>query len=509
MRDISRLSNSLKMLFLIMGITIIHASKRRAIGIIGLGLLLPACMVGPDYRQPATSLPKAWLASQGRQILNGAETELAWWRHFHDPVLNQLITKATRGNWDVKMASARIAEARAVRASSDAALFPVGDMMASANRQANQIGFPDSAPASLSSAVKQPFNIFKMGFDASWELDLFGGHRREAESAQAELEASSLAHDDIVISVLAEVARTYIEIRQSQTQLQIAQQIADSNKQTTSITHQVFNMGETAGMNVSIAEAQQQQVQAQIPYYRSLLAQSEFSLDVLLGEQSGAAHGLIKPIPDLPVGDKQLLLAAPASVIAQRPDIRNAERKLASATAQQGVAMAKFFPDISLIGFIGLFNTNAGNLLNVSSKSWSVGGNVLWPILSYGSLSANLATADAKQQEALANYQKSVIRALSDVERSFSAYIEQEKYTQSVENAVAAELTVYKIARGRYEQGLASFLEVLDVQRNLYTAQSQLILAQAQTAQNLIAVYKSLGGSWKPTPVSGVLGQHK
>ena len=228
------------------------------------------------------------------------------------------------------------------------------------------------------------------------------------------------------------------------------------------------------------------------------------SMDVLLGEQPGAAHWLVNPVSAVPASDKKLILAAPAFVIAQRPDIRNAERKLASATAQQGVAVAKFFPDISLIGFIGLFNTNAENFLSVSSKSWSMGANVLWPILSFGSLSANLDAADAKQQEALAKYQKTIISALSDVERSFTAYTEQEKYTQSLEKATAADLNIYEIALQRYEEGLTSFLEVLDAQRRLYDYQNQLTLAKAQTSQNLIAVYKSLGGSWKPTAISRI-----
>ncbi|MDD5579929.1 MAG: efflux transporter outer membrane subunit [Methylobacter sp.] len=471
----------------------------------GVSLLLPACTVGPDYRKPDTSLPKEWTSSHAKQ--NGKDEvaiELAWWRNFHDPILNQLIAKAARSNPDVKIAGTRISEARALRASADAALFPMGDVMASANRQRNQIGFPSSAPVAITSAVKNPFNIFKIGFDASWELDLFGGHRRDAEAAEAEFEAAVLTRDDILISILAEVARTYVEIRQFQAQLSVAQDTVASDMKTTAITKQRFDLGETAGIDLSRAEAQQQHDQAQLPYYSNLLAQAEFSLDVLLGEQPGAAHRLVNPVSGIPAGTRKLLLAAPASVIAQRPDIRNAERKLASATAQQGVAVAKFFPDISLAGFIGLFNTNAGNLLRVSSKSWNMGANILWPILSFGSLSANLAAADARQQEALATYQKTIISALSDVERAFTAYTEQEKYTQSLEKATAADLNIYEIVLKRYEEGLASFLEVLDAQRRLYDYQNQLTLAKAQTSQNLIAVYKSLGGGWKPGAVSGI-----
>jgi len=228
------------------------------------------------------------------------------------------------------------------------------------------------------------------------------------------------------------------------------------------------------------------------------LAQAEYSLDVLLGEQPGAAHALVGSTGAIPASDKKIVLMAPAAVIAHRPDIRVAERKLAAATAQQGVAVAQFFPDISLSGFVGLLNTNASSLLQAGSKSWMVGGNVLWPILSYGKLSANLDSANAGQQEALATYQKTMISALSDVERSVTAYTEQEKYRQSLMKAVADNRHASKISQERYKEGLTSFLEVLDAERTLYNSQNQLTDASARTSENMVAVYKSLGGGWAP-----------
>ncbi len=472
-------------------------------GVIGLSLLLSACLVGPDYQKPETAVPKDWSSVHSSQGANAKNSiEQVWWQNFHDPILNELIAKAVRNNLDIKIAEARIAETRALRASADALLFPLGNVMGSANRQANQIGFPGGGPAGLSNTLKQPFNIFKTGFDASWELDLFGGHRREAESARAEFEAATVSRDDVLISTLAEVARTYIDIRQYQAQLKIAQDTMASDTHTSSITRQRFEVGNISGIEVSRTEAQQEHDSSQIPFYNNLLVQAEYSLDVLLGQQPGAAHALVIRVFPIPVSDMKLILAAPAFVIAQRPDIRNAERKLASATAQQGVAVAKFFPDISLVGFIGLFNTNAANFLNLSSKSWSMGANVLWPILSFGSLSANLDAADAKQQEALVKYQQTILSALSDVERSFTAYTEQEKYMQSLEKATAADLNIYEISLKRYDEGMASFLEVLDAQRRLFDYQHQLVVAKALTSQNLIAVYKSLGGSWNLSAAS-------
>ena len=467
--------------------------------IIGLAVSLSGCMVGPDYRQPEAPVPQNWLSSASLPAVAAeTTTQQAWWQSFNDPILNRLIEKAAGDNPDLKIAEVRIAESRAARASAYAALLPVVNITGNASRQGNQLGFPSGGPSDLSNLVKQPFNIFKSGFDASWELDLFGGRRRELESAAAEYEASTLSRQDMLISTLAEVARTYVDIRLYRAQLAITQETLDADRKTAAIARQRFDAGGSPGIEVAQAEAQVEHANTQLPYFSNLLAQAEYGLDVLLGEQPGAAHAMVGTGTFIPVSDAKLLLAAPAAVIANRPDIRNAERKLAAATAQQGVAVAKFFPDVSLSGFIGLFNTNAGNFLSVGSKSWNMGGNILWPILSYGALSANLEAADAKRREAMAIYQKSVLGALSDVERSCTAYIEQEKHLRFQEQAVAADRHVLTIAQERYEAGMTSFMEVLDAERSLQASENQLAQAMAQTSRNLIAVYKSIGGGWKP-----------
>ncbi len=475
--------------------TIRYALLRAAA--IGFAVAVSACAVGPDYQKPDTALPQNWISADDKQGGdNQTAIQQAWWQNFHDPVLNRLIQKAASGNFDVKIAEARIAEARAERAAADSSLLPSGDLKATGTRQANQIAFP-GGDSSFASLLTKPFNTFETGFDASWELDLFGGHRREAEAANATFEASEASRDDAVVSLMAEVARTYLDIRKYQAQTAVAQDTFLSYQDTGDIAKQRFDVGDTAGIDVTQAKAQREQAQAQIATYHNLLAQAEYGMDVLLGEKPGAAHVLVTPPAAIPASDQALVLAAPASVIANRPDIRAAERKLAAATAQQGAAVAKFFPDISLTGFIGLLNTNANNLLSANSKSWMMGGSVIWPILSYGTLSANLDASNAQQQEAMAVYQKTIIGALSDVERSVTAYNEQEKYRQSLEASTADTRHAAEIARQRYEQGLTSFLEVLDAERTLYTSQNQLAEANAQTSQNLIAVYKSLGGGWK------------
>jgi len=461
----------------------------------GFGLMLAACEVGPDYQQPDAPLPEGWVSAPDA---TDAKTEIdqKWWTNFNDPVLTGLIDKAAANNLDLKVAEARIAEARAGVSAATAAFLPQGDLKGTATREANQLALPDANATGLGNLLHKPFNIYQTGFDASWELDLFGGNRRAEESAEAEMQASEATRDDVLVSLMAEVARTYVDIRRANAKLDVAENIVAADKKTLDIAKQRFDVGQAPRLDVVNAEAELQRVETQIPDIRNMAAQAEYQMDVLLGEQPGAAHRLVGAPTPIPTSDKKLVLAAPASVIAQRPDIRVAERKLAAATAQQGVAVAKFFPDISLTGFFGALNTSVSNLVTPANQSWMAGGSVLWPILSYGSLSANLDKANAGQQEAMATYQKSILSALSDVERSLNAYTEQEKFLLATTNQVAEDQHATNIARQRYKEGMTSFQEVLDAERTLYTAQNNLAEARANETQDLIAVYKSLGGGW-------------
>jgi NodT family efflux transporter outer membrane factor (OMF) lipoprotein len=459
--------------------------------------LLPGCKMGADYDRPvAAAQADSWVSSATDPQ---AEIEQDWWKHFNDPMLDKFITRAIAGNWDLKVAEARIAEARAARATAGNDLLPTVNTDASYERQANRIAFPAAPGFNLA----KPFDVYQTGFDASWELDLFGGKRRALESANADLQAAEATRDDARVSLLAEVARTYVDIRQYQAQLTIAQDTITADEETAQIARQRFKAGEAAEFEATQADAQAEQAKAQLPYYQNLLLQAEFSMDVLLGKKAGDTQSIIADSQPVPVADKVLVLAAPAKAIASRPDIRVAERKLASATAQQGVAVAQFFPDVSLSGFLGLLNTDAGDLLRRSSKSWDIGGNVLWPILNYGKLEANLHASDARQQEALAQYQKSVLTALSDVERSVTSYTKEEDHRAALSEAVKDDQKALSIARARYKEGLSSFTQVLDTERTLYVLQSQAAASGALASQNLISVYKSLGGGWQDgTPKS-------
>ena len=465
----------------------------RRITALGLSALLASCMVGPDYQKPDTSLPAAWSSPAAKaEADKKTATEQNWWEHFNDPALNQLITKALAGNFDLKIAEARIAEARATRASATSDLIPTVNATAGADRQANRVDF-GNAPFNLT----KPFNTFQAGFDASWELDLFGGKRREIESDTAELKASEASRDDIRVSLLAEVARTYVDIRQYQAQIQIVEDTIKADQHTLDIAGERVRSGTSPGLDVTQASAQLNQEKSDLPHIQNQLAQAEFSMDVLLGEQPGSTHAVTNAPAPIPVADNALIAATPIDVIANRPDIRVAERKLAAATAEQGIATARLFPDVSLSGFFGLLNPDIGNLLRTGSKSWDLGGNVLWPIFNYGKLSAGIDASNARQKEALLTYQKSIVAALSDVERSLTAYDKEEEHRALLTRTAEDNHHAADIARQRYKEGLSSFVEVLDAERTEYASQSARAASDALASENLIAVYKSLGGGWR------------
>ena len=452
--------------------------------------ILGACTVGPDYSSPKTDVPQSWLASSSTEEV---QLQANWWKHFNDPVLDKLIEKAESSNFDLKIAENRITEARASRQMAKSDLLPQANAKASAQREGNQLQFP-GAPASL----KKPFSIYQAGFDASWEADIFGGKKRELESTTAELQASESSLNSIKISMLAEVAKNYINIRQYQAQIKLANDTLAADEKTLEINNKLFKAGTSPKLDVIQAQSRVNDTKSQLPKYESMLAQTEYATDVLLAEKPGYTHSLTMEVKPIPLTDKDLILSAPAKVIANRPDIVMAERKLASATAQQGVATAAFYPDISLSGFIGLMNVDGAHLLESGSKSWSLSGGILLPILNYGKLSANLSATDARQQEALTDYQKSVITALSDVESSVTAYQKDEQEHAALASSVEQKEHAAKIADDRYKLGMTSFLEVLDAKRAQYTTQQQLLISTATTSQNIVAVYKSLGGAWEP-----------
>ena len=460
----------------------------------GLLLLggLSGCMMGPDYHPQVPEVPEHWQAATDAELKQVDLEQLkAWWKTFDDAELNRLMDRALAGNLDLKIALARIDQARGERRGTRAELFPAVNAAVGAQRQNNP--FPGLAPG-----IK--YNMYELGFDALWEIDLFGRQRRRLESTTAELEAAGENYRQALVILTAELARSYIDYRSLQNQLRITRSNLESQQHTLLLTEKLFKEGVSARHDVVRARAQTENTASQIPALEADLIATLRQIEVLLGQQSGALNTELNGPAVMPVAPAEVFLASPADTIRQRPDLRAAERRLAAATAMQGAAIAEMFPKISLSAFFGLRNTDIEGLFKSAAFSYGTAANMLQPLLNFGRIQAGIDIAEAKQQEAYFAYQKAVLEALQETETTLTRYLKEEVRRQALARSVADLQESVRLSQLRYHEGVISFLDVLDAQRILYGSEIALARSEAATATNLIALYKSLGGGANALP---------
>lgn len=332
-----------------------------------------------------------------------------------------------------------------------------------------------------------------MGFDALWEIDLFGRQQRRLEAASADLDGANEQYRQALVTLTAEVARNYMDYRSQQRQLQITQSNLQSQQQTLTLTEKLFNEGAGARHDVVRSRAQTEATEALLPALEASLIVSQRQLEVLLGQQPGSLNAELQSLMALPKTPAQQLLTSPAETIRQRPDIHIAERQLAAATAMQGAAVAELFPKISLSAFLGLRNTDIETLFKSAAFSYGTAANLLQPILNFGRIQAGIDLAEAKQKQAYLQYQKTVLDALQETESALTQYLKSEIRNQSLTKAVTDLQESVRLSRLRYQEGVISLLDVLDAQRSLYAAEIELTRSQTATSTHLIAVYKALG----------------
>lgn len=457
---------------------------------VALALLLAGCAVGPDYRTPEVSVPAAWHSAMkgGLKSVSPEAAQLAqWWNGLDDPQLSRLIEQATANNLDLKQAQARLREARARRGISAADRFPTLNAGASANRSrsSEEMGFGGGNVSETWSAQ----------FDASWELDVFGGKRRALESATANLEASQEDLRDVQVSLLAEVALNYVEVRAYQARLAIAQSNLATQSETWQIARWRYEAGLTTQLDEDQARLNLEQTRAQLPTLQTGLEQSKNRLAVLLGRKPGELAELetAAAIPQTPA---EVAVGIPADTLRQRPDLRRAERQLAAATAQVGVATAALYPNFSLSGTLGLQALSSTNLLQSSARMFSVVANAGWVLFDAGRIRQNIEVQNALQEQALIRYESAVLGALRDVENALVAYAEEQNRRVALANAVQAAQSAAGLAASQYAAGLIDFQAVLDTQRSLLNLQDQLSQSDAAILSNLARLYKTLGGGW-------------
>jgi NodT family efflux transporter outer membrane factor (OMF) lipoprotein len=468
---------------------------------LALLLLAAGCAVGPNYEKPDLAAPAGWKEAQQTGVDVRAAELARWWSAFNDPLLDSLVERAVRSNLDLRLAEARVREARATRTVTAAGAWPTVDVSGSYTRNRaseNAIGAPAQGAVVTPSAGRENLDqdLYRSGFDANWEIDVFGGVRRSVEAADATIEATVEDRRDVLVTLLGEVARNYIDLRGFQRQLAVARANLKTQQDTLELTRVRFQAGLASDLDVAQQEAQVNTTASQIPTLESSLKQAAYGLDVLLGSQPGALWNEVAKEAEIPGLPPEVLVGLPSDLLRRRPDIRRAERQLAAATAQVGAATADLFPKFFLTGVAGLQSVSASDWINGGSRFWSVGPRITWPVFEAGRIRANIEIRNAQQEQALTQYEKSILSALRDVETALVNYANEQARYRSLTEAVAANRRAVAMANELYVRGLNDFLNVLDTQRSLYVTESALAQSQATMATNLVALYKALGGGW-------------
>lgn len=459
------------------------------------------CAVGPNYTPPDTKVPPDW---DGQAVVTPAQPSkttanpailMEWWNAFNDPTLSSLVEMAIRSNLDLRQAEARIRQARAARGVAGAPLYP--QVEASALYQKSQ-GSSEIAGGGAIATTAGVRELFQVGLDASWELDIFGGTRRGIEAATADLRAAVEDRHFVLVTLVGDVGTNYINLRGFQQQIEIARKNLEAQKKTAQITHKRFEAGFVGRLDVANADAQVATTEAQIPVLESSARAAIYSLGVLLGREPAAlGKELAKALP-IPPTPPEIPVGLPSDLVRRRPDIRRAEAQLHAATARIGVATADLFPRFNLTGSFGLSASDIARVGNIgTSKFWSFGPSVTWPVFAGGRIRANIQVQDALQEQALAAYEKTVLTALKDVETALVAYAKEQDRRKSLVEAVASNRQAVDLAMKLYLAGRTDFLNVLTAQRSLYVNEDALTQSTRTQAANLIALYKALGGGWE------------
>lgn len=484
---------------------------RSVCGMIGLPLVLAGCMVGPDYSPRPAEVPQRWSGDAARGPGQVSRHVSDWWRNFDDPVLNTLIAQAAGFNLDLKQAKERIVQARTQRVVAIAAGLPLIDAHGFANRRQNnftgQTGGSVIGTTGGFGLSSQHIDIFQLGFDVSWELDLFGGIRRSVEAADAEIEVEVENTRDVLVTLLGEVALNYLELRLAQRQLAITQENLAAQRDTLELSRHRNNAGLTSELDVAQAASQVASTEAEVPQYEARMQVAIHALGVLLGRKPNDLQALLAGDRAIPVTTPRILRELPSELLRRRPDLRRAERQLAAATARVGVATAGLYPRLNLADFLG-FQNNDPTDFTLLGKSWSVGATLTAPLVNWGRNMANLEARESEERQQFLAYQSTVLNALREVEDALVQYATEQRRVESLRRALESDRLAFKLAEERYLRGLADFLNVLVAQRTLLTTQSRLADSTAQVSANLVSLYKALGGGWQIDPTLAVVPEN-
>jgi len=470
--------------------------------------LTAGCAVGPDYVRPETNTADTWSESIDSRLSTDPAEYGPWWTVFEDPALEQLVEIASKENLTLQIAAARILEARAVLGISRGLRFPQQQQLAGT---AARVRLSENAPNVV--IADQAFSSYAVGFDAAWELDVWGRLRRGVEAADADYGRALAGYDDTSVTVTAEIARAYILLRTFEARLKLARENVAIQNETLRIAEVRFENGAVTELDVTQARALLHDTEALIPSLETGVHQTKHAISTIIGRPPSQLAELLQqdsPIPSAPV---EIAVGVPLDLLRRRPDVRMAEFQAAAQSARIGIARSDLYPRFSLFGSIGFAtssdggvqsnNADAGDLFSSDSVTYTVGPTFSWPIFNYGRLRNNVRMQDARFQQAALNYQNTVLEAAREVEDALAAYLRSQTRVGYLTDSVGDARRSVELALVQYRQGSTSYQRVLDTQRFLVQQEDQLTRTEGDVALNLVATYKGLGGGWETKQSAG------
>ncbi len=471
----------------------------RAVVLVAATLTLGACTVGPDFVKPEAKVNGEWSQKDNAAVSTKTAADSAWWKAFNDPTLDQLIDLAYKQNLSLQIAGLRILEARAQLGYATGKRWPQVQV---ARGSATAVGISKNS-ATYVPSFDSEFADYQVGFDAAWEMDFWGKYRRGVQSESAAVYGTVADYDDALVSLTAEVARTYAVIRTFEVLLEQARRNVELQTEGLRIADARYRGGATSELDVTQATALLESTRATIPKLEASLQQSENALSTLLGQPTGAVQAMLTGPKDIPSAPMQVAVSIPAEMLRRRPDIRSAEMFAAAQSERIGIAKAELFPSFTLLGSIGLqtsssvSNRSSGSLFDSNSLTYVFGPRVTWSVFNYGRTKNLVRIEDARFQQLIVSYQNTVLKAAQEVEDGMTGFVDAQLAVESEGKAVAAAQRSVDLAFVQYREGATDYQRVLDSQRTLLQQENTLAETRSSVATNLIALYKALGGGWQ------------
>ena len=444
-------------------------------------------MVGYDYERPEVASPDEWTVSLRDQTKASDSSLAEWWKGFRDPVLDHLISQTRKANPDLRLAAERIAEARASRGIARSLTLPniSGDASFSRNRASESLFVPPP---------ENPSDFYAAGFDAGWEIDVFGGLRRNVEAANAGVEASIEDYRDLLVSLFAETALNFLEYRTLEERIRLASANIEAQSESTKLAQTRLDAGLVPRIDVTQATTNLEITKSVLPALRNQLAQARNRLATLTATSPSALSKSLGGRKKIPVPKRGFSAGLPCDLLRARPDIRSAERNLAAQVARVGVAEADLYPRFTLFGNFSLQSIDSSDFLDAASKVYSFGPAIQWQIFSGGRIRSKIEVEESRSEQALARYEKAVLTGVEEVENSMSAVAHGWDRVAILQRAVAAARETVDLVKDNYRNGLVDFQRVLDAERSKFSTEDELALARGQITKNYVALYKALGG---------------